>query len=400
MGLVSRLRSRFGFPATGLGLIVLFGVVSLFSDMTYEGARSISGPFLGSLGASAVVVGVVAGAGEFLGYGLRLGTGYLSDRTGRYWRFTIAGYGLNLLAVPLLALAGSWPVAAVLLLSERTGKAIRTPARDTMLSHATTETGRGWGFGLHEFLDQLGAVSGPLLVAGVLAAYSSYHLSFALLLGPALIALLLLAFARVQFPETRTLEVPDDEVTDLDAAGFQFSRSFWVYVLSIGLFAAGFADFALVAFHFEQTNLVPDAWIPLLYALAMGVDAVAALAFGRAFDRYGPISLGVVIAVSAFAAPFVFMGGVNAAILGVTLWGAGMAARESVIRAAVADLVPVARRGASYGVFDTAYGLAWFLGSALMGVLYDVSLPALVAFSVGIQLVALPILFSIRDELS
>ena len=400
MGLLTALRSRFDLPTTGLGLILLFGVVSLFADMTYEGARSISGPFLGSLGASAVIVGVVAGAGEFLGYGLRLGTGYLSDRTGSYWGFTIAGYGLNLFAVPLLAFAGSWPIAAILLLSERTGKAIRTPARDTMLSHASAETGRGWGFGLHEFLDQLGAVAGPLVVAAVLAASNNYHLSFAVLLVPALLALLVLGVTRVQFPDTRSFEVPDDEVTELDADGFQFSRSFWVYVLSIGLIAAGFADFALIAFHFQQSTLVPKAWIPLLYALAMGVDAIAALAFGRAFDRVGPISLVFVIVVSAFAAPFVFLGGVNAVILGMALWGAGMAARESVIRAAVAELVPVAQRGSSYGVFDTAYGLAWFLGSALMGVLYTVSLPALVVFSVGIQLVALPLLFSIRRDLS
>ena len=145
--------------------IILLGVVSLLSDICYEGARSISGPFLGTLQASAMVVGVVAGLGEFIGYALRLGSGYLADRTGKYWPITFVGYALNLFAVPLLALAGRWEIAALLLLLERLGKAVRTPARDAMLSHAATQVGRGWGFGFHEAMDQIGAVSGPLMVA-------------------------------------------------------------------------------------------------------------------------------------------------------------------------------------------------------------------------------------------
>ncbi|MGH6852422.1 MAG: MFS transporter, partial [Methylocella sp.] len=147
-----------GLPRhSAIRFIVLLGVVSLFADMTYEGARSVTGPYLGVLGASAAIVGVVAGFGEFLGYALRLVSGYLSDRTGGYWLITIIGYGVNLLAVPLLALTGRWELAVLLIVGERAGKAIRTPARDAMLSHAGSQTGLGWSFGLHGALDQTGA---------------------------------------------------------------------------------------------------------------------------------------------------------------------------------------------------------------------------------------------------
>ena len=153
---------------TALKFVVLLGVVSLFADMTYEGARSITGPYLAILGASATAVGIVAGFGELIGYALRLVSGYISDRTGKYWTVTLFGYFINLLAVPLLALAGSWEVAAFLMITERMGKAIRNPSRDAMLSHATQSIGRGWGFGLHEAMDQIGAILGPLIVATVL----------------------------------------------------------------------------------------------------------------------------------------------------------------------------------------------------------------------------------------
>src|SRR6266700_7722184 len=193
--------------ATAMRFIVLLGVVSLFGDMTYEGARSITGPFLGFLGASATVVGIVAGLGELIGYGARLAPGWLGDRTQRYWAVTIAGYVLNLLAVPLLALAASWEVAAALIIIERMGRAIRSPARDAMLSHAATHTGLGWGFGLHEAMDQSGAIIGPLLVSAALYLRYGYPDAFAILLAPALISLAVVFTARFIFPRPRDFEL-------------------------------------------------------------------------------------------------------------------------------------------------------------------------------------------------
>ncbi len=375
--------------ATALRFVLLLGLVSLLADMTYEGARSITGPYLAVLGASATAVGIVAGLGELLGYGLRLASGYLADRTGRYWATTIAGYALNLLVVPALALAGRWELAALLMLLERTGKALRTPARDAMLSRATAYTGHGWGFGLHEAMDQAGALLGPLVVAGIVAWHGGYRAGFAVLLVPALLALATLLMARALYPRPQAAEplTPDLHPEGLPPA-------FWVYLAGAALVAAGFADFPLVAFHFERAAVVRPDLIPLLYALAMGVDAVAALLFGRAFDRLGLSVLVFATALTAAFAPLVFLGGAGVALLGIALWGVGVGAHESIMRAAVAPMVAAGRRGTAYGLFNTGYGLAWFAGSALMGVLYDVSVGWLVAFCVVAQLAAVPILLA------
>jgi MFS family permease len=370
--------------------IILVGVVSLFSDMTYEGARSISGPFLGTLKASALVVGVVAGLGEFLGYTLRLASGYLADRLGRYWLITFAGYAVNLLAVPLLALAGSWEIAAVLLVVERIGKAVRTPARDAMLSHAAGAVGRGRGFGFHEAMDQIGAVTGPLIVAAVLYYRGGYREGFAVLLLPAVLALVVIVMAARLYPHPQHLEV---SAPTLETTGF--TRPYWLYVMAVGLLGAGFADFPLIAYHFGKTAVLSSDWIPLFYAVAMGVDAVAALVLGRLFDRLGMPVIVVTAVLSAFFAPLVFLGGFKLALLGMVLWGIGMGSLESIIKAALAGMVPRDRRATGFGLFNAGFGVFWLLGSALMGFLYDFSLGALVAFSITAQLLAIPFLLAV-----
>ncbi|MDQ7041007.1 MAG: MFS transporter [Rhodothermus sp.] len=365
-------------------LIVLFGLVSLLADLTYESARSLIGPYLGWLGASATAVGVVAGAGELVGYGLRLVSGYLSDRTRRYWTLTLLGYAINLLAVPALALAGRWEVAAALIIAERAGKALRAPARDVLLSHATAQVGHGRGFGLHEALDQIGAVAGPLLMAGVLWQGGSYRSAFALLLVPALLALLLLGVARLRYPRPQELEA----AAAMHPADQALPRTFWIYLVGAGLLAAGYADFPLIAFHFREAEVLPEAWIPLSYALAMGVDAVAALGLGRLFDRFGPIILALVVALSAAFVPLAFLGGAVAVWAAMVLWGIGMGAQESILRAALAQMIAPGRRGVAFGLFHAVFGVCWFGGSALLGVLYDTSRTALVIVAVTLQLLA------------
>ncbi|WP_025745823.1 MFS transporter [Kallotenue papyrolyticum] len=371
--------------------VVMLGVVSLLSDVTYEGARSITGPYLATLGASAALVGLVAGLGELLGYGLRLVSGYVSDRTRQYWPITILGYVVNLVAVPLLALAGSWPLAALLIVAERIGKAIRTPARDALLAQATQKLGHGWGFGLHEALDQIGALLGPLLVAAVLARQAEYRLGFAVLALPALLALLALLIARLLYPQ------PQDRAPTtppLRTEGLE--RRFWLYLAAVALLAAGFADFPLIAYHLERVALAPARLIPLLYAMAMGTDALAALIFGRLFDRLGLAVLLAATLVAALVPGLVFLGGFWLATLGVALWGVALGAQESIMRAALAGMVPAQRRGTAYGVFNAAYGVCWFLGSLTIGLLYDRSLTALVVVATGLQLAAVPLLWSVR----
>jgi MFS family permease len=376
-----------------LRFVVLLGIVSLFADMTYEGARSIAGPFLGVLGASGLAVALVAGSGELIGYALRLASGYVADRTARYWMVTGIGYAVNLLSVPLLALTGRWEPAAALLIAERVGKAIRTPPRDAMLSHATTEVGHGWGFGLHEALDQAGAVLGPLLIAAALSAGLGYRTGFFILLAPALVALGVLAGAWRAYPRPADLE---PAAVEWPRESRTFPRIFWVYLAAAAAIAAGYADFPLIAFHFAKRGIVPAGWVPVLYAIAMAVDAVAALVFGRLFDRSGIAILIPATLLSAPFAPLVFSGNAAGALLGMALWGIGMGAQESILRAAIATLVAPRRRGTAYGLFNAGYGVAWFLGSAALGYLYDTSPGGLIAFSVLAQVSAIPLLVMVK----
>jgi MFS family permease len=373
------------FQDDALKFIVLLGIVSLLADMTYEGARSITGPYLAILGASAVTVGFVAGFGELLGYLLRFFSGKLADRTRKYWTLTLGGYLINLLAVPLLALAGSWEVAAVLLILERVGKGIRTPSRDVMLSHASSQVGHGWGFGLHEAMDQIGAILGPLIVALILFWHGSYQAGFAFLLLPAILTVMVLIISRFLYPDPHELEV---KTPQLNTKGFK--QAYWLYIVAASLIAAGFADFALIAYHFQKTALIAPALIPILYAVAMGADALAALIFGRLFDKVGLSIMIVVALLSAFFAPLVFLGGFNAALLGMTIWGVSMGAQESIMRSSVAVMSASDRRGSAYGIFNTIFGVSWFAGSLIMGFLYSFSLTYLVIFSVLIQLISIP----------
>jgi MFS family permease len=377
--------------ASAMRFIILIGVVSLFADMTYEGARSITGPYLGVLGASATVVGIVAGFGELIGYAIRLASGWLGDRTQRYWAITIVGYVLNLLAVPLLALAGSWHVAAVLIIAERMGRAVRSPARDAMLSHAASHTGLGWGFGLHEAMDQTGAIAGPLLVSAILYLQYGYGSAFAVLLIPALVVVLT---ARFHFPRPRDFDLSPPA---LHPAGLQ--RAYWLYMAAVAVIGAGYADFALIAYHFGRAAVVSAPLIPILYAVAMASDAAAALVLGHFFDRRGMVVVMVSAILAAVASPLVFLGGAEAAFAGMILWGIGMGAQESVMRAVVARMTAPDRRGTAYGILNAVFGVAWFLGSVLLGVVYDQSVLAVAALSLVLQLLAVPFLLAIRTDL-
>ena len=369
--------------------VLIVGIANLFADMTYEGARSITGPFLGSLGASAAMVGFLAGFGELMGYALRSVSGYLAERSHKYWLFVFLGYAVNMLAVPALALAGNWPLAAAFIILERTGRAIRRPAVETMISHAGKSIGRGWVFGLNEALDQTGATVGPLIVALVLYLNGSYQSGFAVLLISALLCLGVLAFARIQYPRPDELEAKSAEPLRVK----RFSKTYWIYFFAGALIAAGFADFALIAFHFQKGGVVPQSMIPVLYAVAMATGALSALVFGRLFDKLGLPMLLLPFLLSALFAPFVFLGGLLMALIGMILWGIGMGAQDSLLKAVLANVVPLDKRSTAFGVFDTGFGIAWFVGSSAMGWLYDRSVLALVFVSVALQLGAVPVLF-------
>lgn len=367
--------------------VLTIGILSFFADFTYEGSRSIIGPFLGTLGATGTVVGIVTGFGELLGYGLRLVSGRWADISGKYWPITIFGYVVQMLSVPALAFADNWPTAAALIILERVGKSIRNPPRDVMLSHAGKQAGGyGWVFGLHEALDQFGAMFGPLLVAAVLAHRGSYHQAFALLLVPALINLSLVLTARLLYPRPQDMEPGTQAI-----ASHGLPRVFWIYLTGAALVAAGFADYPLIAYHFQRAGAVPGEWVAIFYSIAMAVSGTGSLVLGRLFDRWGFRVLIVLTIVSAGFAPLVFLGGFWVAMVGAAVWGIGIGVHESIIPAAVSPMVPAERRASAFGLFTAGYGVAWFAGSAIIGVLYDISLIATIAFCTVTVLAAVPI---------
>lgn len=369
-----------------LRFVLLIGVMSFFADFVYEGARSVTGPYLAILGASATLVGFIAGFGEMLGYGLRLASGLLSEKTKEFWPITIFGYVVQMAAVPLLAIAPNWQTAGLFIVLERVGRAIRNPPRDVMLSHAGKGMGIGWAFGLHEALDQFGALCGPLVIAIILVHKGDYREGFAVLAIPALITLAILVVARVSYPRPEEMEV---HVPNVHTSGLP--RVFWIYLVGAALVAAGFADFSLMAYHFQKAESLRTTWIPIFYSVAMGVSGLGSLAFGKMYDRSGLWVLVPLTVIGAASAPLVFLGGFWAALIGCALWGLGMGVHESIIPAAVADMVPQERRPSAYGTFTAGYGVFWFVGSVVIGRLYDISIPAVIAFSVGAQLAAIPV---------
>ena len=375
--------------------ILMLGIVSLLSDMTHEGAASIRGAYLALLGASAATIGFISGLGELIGYSLRLIFGRLTDKTKQYWPITIVGYCVDVLAIPALALVGEngWIFACGLLVAERLGKAIRKPAKDTILSFAASQQGAGKSFAIQEALDQIGAFLGPVLLYVIMLFKTAgstreiYSVCFAVLGIPAILTIAMLFWSKKKFPNPELFEPEPKEIVP-----FRMNAPFLLYIAGIGLFAFGFIDFALIAMHVLKAKMVAADVLPLLYAGAMLIDAVAALFFGWMYDRCGMKALMISTLVSSVFALFVFGG--NAlwmTILGVALWGVGMGAQESILKAVVAGMVPKTNRAAGYGIFECAFGVFWFLGSWLTGILYDWSISAMIAVSVAAQMLAIPI---------
>ncbi|MFI0938519.1 MFS transporter [Streptomyces sp. NPDC021020] len=386
---------------TAWRFVMAFGTVSLLMDFVYEGARSVTGPLLAHLGASALVVGVVTGVGEAAALGLRLVSGPLADRTRRFWAWTVAGYALTAVTVPVLGLAGALWAACALVIAERVGKAVRSPAKDTLLSHATAATGRGRGFAVHEALDQVGAVLGPLTVAGILAlSGNGYGPALGLLALPGAVALALLVRLRARVPDPVAYEAAAGpvpvSVAPEQRIRVRLPRAFWVYAGFTGATMVGFATFGVLSYHLVRHHLLPTAAVPVLYAAAMAVDALAALATGWLYDRWGARVLAALPVLSAVVPVLAFTDAVWPAVLGALLWGAALGIQESTLRATVADLVPAGRRATAYGLFASAMGVATLAGGALTGALYEVSVPALITTVAAVQTAALVLLLALR----
>jgi len=375
--------------SAAIAFIVLFGIVSLFADMNYEGGRSVVGQYLKLLGTSALALGVAAGLGEFVGYALRFVSGTIADRTKKYWVLIIVGYIIQLCSLPLLAFVRGWELAIAFLFLERVGKAIRKPAGDAVISFASSHTGTGVGFGLQEALDQIGAFLGPSLFALLLftapdgASIAEYRKGLLLLFIPAALAVGITIAARFLFPHPDRFELKHSAP---DIASRGYSRTYWIIVLAAGLLAMGITDFPLIGLHLKKTGALTEAAIPLLYSGAMAIDAAAAIVFGRLYDRFGLKTLLVLFTAELFTAPLVFLGPTWAIIVGMALWGISVGTQESILKSAISDRVVKEKRAQAFGLFNTVFGLFWFIGSAIIGFLYDRGGPVpMVVFSVIVQ---------------
>jgi len=375
--------------------LAFISVISLFSDFTHEGARSIYGPYLDTLGVTAFLVATIAGLGEMIGYGLRIVTGIIIDKTKKYWLAMFIGYSVNLLAIPLLAFVtpSVWGVALTLILLERLGKSIRAPAKSVLTSFASEKLGPGKTFAIQEVMDQIGAFLGPLFVFMILSIYgesslTAYQTAFGCLGIFAVLTLVILVIARVKYPNPDQLEAKKTGQASVKA------KTFWLYMMAISLLAFGFVDYPLIAFHIGKVAIVEAIYIPLIFALAMGVDALSALLFGTLYDKIGLKSLMMAMGLAAFAPLFVFalpnLGGLT---VGMTLWAIGMGAQESVLKSVVASIVPKQSRGRAYGILNALFGIFWFLGSLLIGWLYEKSILGLVIVSVSVEIAALVALY-------
>jgi MFS family permease len=386
--------------------VLTMGIVNLFADMTYEGGGGINGAFLGSLGASAAAVAIIAGAGEFLGYAMRALAGYFADRSGRYWPLTFVGYVINLLAVPAMALATGWPAAAMLVFAERTGRALRKPPVEAMLSYTTSRYGKGWVYAVNSALDETGATLGPILVAVVLFLGGGFRAAYATLIVSSLLALASLTLARRRFPHPSRLdEELELERSGLDGSGKDslqqagsaavesgaFTLSYWLFMCAASCFAAGLLSYELISFHLTRTHLTTVVGAPLLLAFATGGGVLANLALGRTYDLFGlPVVL-IAVVLSALCAPLVFLGGLAPLILAMPLLGIGYAVQDTLLKAIVVGVMPPARRSLAFGLFYTGYGCGWLAGSVVMGLLYERSLGELVSFALLVQLASVPL---------
>ena len=366
--------------------VLAMGVVNLFADVTYEGGGGINGAFLGTLGAGAAAISIIAGAGEFLGYAMRAFSGYVADRSGRPWLITFIGYVVNLLAVPAMALAGSWQTAALLVFAERIGRALRKPTVEAMLSYTTARHGRGWVYAVNTALDETGATLGPLVVAGVLVLGGSYRNAYTALLVSSLLALASLAGARRRFPLPSHLAERSET-----ASAKGFTASYWLFMGAGGCFAVGLMSYELISYHLTRTGLVSEVGAPTLLAFATGCGVIANLVIGRTYDRFGPPVTFVAVALSALFAPLMFLGNFTTVIAAMPLLGIGYAVQDTLLKAIVAGVLPEGRRNLAFGLFYAGYGCGWLLGSIAVGLLYERSRTALVLLAMLAQLASLPI---------
>lgn len=372
--------------------VCMIGIVNLFANMTYEGGAAINGQFLGELGASAAAISLVAGMGEFFGYIIRSIAGYFNDKIGKPWLFAFIGYSINLLAVPAMALVYHWQFAAALIFIERIGRAIRKPTVDSMLSYTTMKMGSGMVYGLNTALAKVGAVIAPMFIAGILFFTNNYRIAFAFLLIPTFFAIITLALTEKQFEKPEKLETGSKPAATLKG----FTQSYWIYMLAGTFFASGLMSYELIAYHLSKLHIISIGWIPVFLGFSTIFAIIASLVFGKYYDKMGLSVVLLAVILSSLFAPLIFLGGFWGLLLGMCVWGVGYSTQDSLLKAIIANHLPRGKRSLAFGLFYTAYGSGWLIGSAIMGLLYEHSKMLMIIFAMTMQLLSLPLFILAR----
>ncbi|HOJ64662.1 MAG TPA: MFS transporter [Spirochaetota bacterium] len=396
------------YKKKALFLIFIFGIISLLGDVIYEGARSIYGPFTKTISMDIALVGFITGLAEFLGYFIRIISGYLSDKTKSPWIFTILGYGM-LISIPLLSLTGIWQIVSIFIICERIGKAIRSPAKDTILSQATKRIGTGLGFAIHEAMDQIGAFLGPLLFSLLLIvgknenSLSQYQFGFKILWIPFIILMISVIFAYLRFPNPEIFETQKQQDNQ-----DKLTKQFWLYSIFSFITTLGFTSFVILGYYFKEKNLIKEESIPFFYSIAMIVDAIVALIVGKIYDNLksglknekAGLYLLIIIPLFTLILPFfVFTKNYILIITGIIMWGIVMGTHETIMKSVIADITHLKKRGTGYGIFNSFYGLSMFLGSFILGLLYKININFIIFFIIIIELLSLLIYYILIKSL-
>ncbi|MDH5482399.1 MAG: MFS transporter [Candidatus Bathyarchaeota archaeon] len=378
--------------------ILLLGIISLMGDIVYEGSRGVLPSYLEFLGTSALIAGLVGGL-DLLGYAVRLVTGILADKTRAYWAFVFIGYGL-IVSIPLLGVFTSLEIVVILVSLERLGKAFRAPSRDAILSIISKGVGVGKAFGIHELLDQIGGMLGPLLVfALMLHSNNNYQHTFSFLFLPFLVLLGVLVYAYRKIGSKTIVDTSSPR-----GIGEKLARPFYVYTFAVLLNTVGFIPYTLILFKaseiLEPMNL--QWFVPLFYLLIQGVDAPVALISGYAYDKFGTRVLVMPFMLSIFPPLLtLFTTELTMLLMASIFFGLVLGMQESIYRAAVSELTPISSRGVAYGIFNTAYGAGLLISGALCGFLMISKPPfiAVIFYVLIVQLMATFLLLSVGSKL-
>jgi len=377
--------------------IMLMGVVSMLGDIVYESGRGIAPDYLYFLGASALFVGLTSGIGELVGYGIRLVSGPLADRSRAYWLFIFLGYGL-ILAIPMMGLTNSIWLVAALVIAERLGKALRSPSRDAVVSVVSKGMGSGKAFGLHEFIDQIGAVAGPAFL-GLMMMWTANNFSLSL---QSLFPFYLLMMAVLYLTYRRIRGTVEEIRRQSTTTNEKLSKGFWMYSGAVLMNTVGLMPIALILFNgAKMLESGGQLWlVPFLYVVVQLVDAPMALVSGWIYDKVGIKFLAIPFALSVLPLAFQSLVGLPGVILACISYGLVLGMQESTYRAAVTDIVPLGRKGSAYGFFNVMLGAGTFVSGITFGYMLDASVSPLLmlGFVVVAQIIAIALLLGARLE--